>query len=448
MKLRIGLIAVLIYPFLNTLQAQGTQDTAIYRFSVQQCVDYAARNNVQVRNALLDFKLQEQTNRGITGMALPTLSATAGLTDYTNLPTSLLPGEFFGQPAGTFVPLKFGTKYNANAGITLQQVLFDGQVFVGLQARRTSLDWAQKNIEVTQEAIKTNIYKIYYQLAVSKTQIALLDANITRSQKLYNDSKALYENGFAEKTDVDRASVQLANLETEKFTTQNTIDNGYLGLKLLMGMPIADSLVLTDQITDDKIKEGLLNEGIYQYGDRKDFQYASLGIKLDQYNVKRYKLSYLPTLNLNGSLAKTAQRTKFDIFGPGSWFTTTYFGVSMNIPIFDGFQREANIEKAKLQLQEAQNQLDNLKMSIDNDVKVATNNFHNAITTMDFQKKNMQLAEQVYDQTKKKYEAGTGSTTDITNAETDLKSAQTNYINALYDAIIAKVDYLKAIGKL
>ncbi len=448
MKLRIGLIAVLFYPFLNTLQAQGAADTAIYRFSVQQCVDYAARNNVQVRNALLDFKLQEQTNRGITGMALPTLSATAGLTDYTNLPTSLLPGEFFGQPAGTFVPLKFGTKYNANAGITLQQVLFDGQVFVGLQARKTSLDWAQKNIEVTQEAIKTNIYKIYYQLAVSKTQIALLDANIARSQKLYNDSKALYENGFAEKTDVDRASVQLANLETEKFTTQNTIDNGYLGLKLLMGMPIADSLVLTDQITDDKIKEGLLNEGIYQYGDRKDFQYATLGIQLDQYNVKRYKLSYLPTLNLNGSLAKTAQRTKFDIFGSGSWFTTTYFGVSMNIPIFDGFQREANIEKAKLQLQEAQNQLDNLKMSIDNDVKVATNNFHNAITTMDFQKKNMQLAEQVYDQTKKKYEAGTGSTTDITNAETDLKSAQTNYINALYDAIIAKVDYLKAIGKL
>ena len=258
----------------------------------------------------------------------------------------------------------------------------------------------------------------------------------------------MYTNGFAEKLEIDRATVQLANLQTEKLKVQTTIDNGYLGLKFLMGMPVKQTLVLTDSITDDKIKEGLLNDGVYAYTDRKDYQLIDYAKKLGEFNVKRYKLTYIPTLNLNGNYSKQAQRTKFDIFGKGDWFTTSYVGLSMNIPIFDGFLKDANIKKAKLQLSQTLNQQENLKISIDNDVVQATNNFHTAITTLDFQKQNMQLAEQVYNQAKKKFEVGTGSSTDITNAQTDLRTAQSNYINALYTAIIAKVDYVKAIGKL
>ncbi|MEI9809314.1 MAG: TolC family protein [Bacteroidota bacterium] len=67
-----------------------------------------------------------------------------------------------------FIAAQFGTKYSATAAITLSQILFDGQVFVGLQARRTTINFARKNVEVTEEAIKTNIYKVYYQLVVSK----------------------------------------------------------------------------------------------------------------------------------------------------------------------------------------------------------------------------------------------------------------------------------------
>src|SRR5262249_15065705 len=99
-------------------------------------------------------------------------------------------------------------------------------------------------------------------------------------------------------------------------------------------------------------------------------------------------------------------------------------------------------------LQQSINQREALKLSIDNDIQVARNNFTAAIATLDFQKKNMELAEQVFDQTKKKFDAGVGSNLEINAAQTDLKGAQTNYINALYDAIIAKTDYLKAIGKL
>lgn len=425
-----------------------TAQTTRHEFTIQQAVDYARKNNVQVKNALLNIQSQQQTNREITASALPTVKGSVGLTDYINIPTSLLPGEIFGQPAGTYIPVKFGTKYNSTANIQLEQLLFDGQVFIALQARATSIQFQTKNKEVTEEVIKANIYKIYYQLVLSKTQIELLDANIARLEKLKHDANELYKNGFAEKLDLDKISVQLSNLQTEKTKALNSITIGYLGLKTLMGMPAKDELVLTDSISDEQVKEDFSNDTAYQYADRKEFQYLSLAKKLNEFNIKRYQLSYIPTLSLTGSYSKNAQRNKFDFLGKGDWFTTSYVGVNLAVPIFDGFARSARISRSRIELKETQNQLDNLKLSIDGEVEQAKINFKSALATMDFQKENMKLAEAVYNQTKKKFEAGTGSNTEITAAQTDLITAQTNYISALYSATIAKVDYLKATGKL
>jgi outer membrane protein len=120
----------------------------------------------------------------------------------------------------------------------------------------------------------------------------------------------------------------------------------------------------------------------------------------------------------------------------------------VNVPIFNGFSTRAKIRRAELQLEQSVNQLEGLKLSIDNEVETAITNYRSAIATMDFQKENMELASRVYEQTRIKYEAGLGSNTEINAAQVDLKTAQTNYISALYDAIIAKVDYMKATGKL
>ncbi|MES2003935.1 MAG: TolC family protein [Bacteroidota bacterium] len=437
------LVGIILIGIAN-VNAQSTK----HEFTIQQAVEYAAKNNVQVKNALLNIQSQQQTNREITASALPSVTGSIGMTDYLKIPTSLLPGEVFGQPAGTYIPVQFGTKYNSTASIQLQQLLFDGQVFIALQARATSIEFQTKNKEVTEEAIKTNIYKIYYQLVLSKTQIDLLDANIDRLKKLWHDASEMYKNGFAEKLDMDKITVQLSNLQTEKIKALNSISIGYLGLKTLMGMPVKDSLLLTDKISDDQVKEDFSNDTAYQYTDRKDFQYLSLAKKLNEFNIKRYQLSRIPTLSLNGSYSKNAQRNKFDFFGKGDWFSTSYVGLNLSIPIFDGFARSSRINRSRIELKETENQLDNLKISIDSEVEQSKFNFRSALTTMGFQKENMKLAETVYNQTKKKYEAGTGSNTEITSAQTDLITAQTNYISALYSAIISKVDYLKATGKL
>jgi outer membrane protein len=417
-----------------------------YSFSVKQAVEFASKNNAQVKNALLNIQVQEQTNRGITAAAYPSLNGSIGVTDYIDVPTQVVPGDFFGQP-GQLVPVKFGVKYSSSTTLQLQQLLFDGQVFIGLQARRTSMEYARKNVEVTEEAIKTNIYKIYYQLVVSKTQIELLDANIERFEKLKHDANELYKNGFAEKLDVDKVEVTLINLKTEKQKALNSIETGYLGLKTLMGMPVKDTLILTDKITEAEIKANALIDSV-NYGDRKDFQYLQTVKKLNEYNVKRYQLSYLPTVAATGVFGKQAFRNKFSFFEKGDWYNITYIGLNVSVPIFSGFGKDAKVKQSKIELQQTLNTIDNLKLSIDSEAETARLKYKSAIQTLDFQKKNIQLAETVYNQTKKKFEIGTGSNTEINAAQTELKTAQTNYIAALYDAVIAKVDFLKASGKL
>ncbi len=437
-------------------------------FTVQQAVDYALKNAVQVRNALIDLKIQQQTNREITASAFPQISGTVSTNYFPNVAVQSFPNFI---AAGTYgvlekegvkdgngnailspndfglIQAQFGTKYTANAGLDISQLLFDGQVFVGLQARKAALQFYAKQAEVTQQMIKINVEKIYYQLVVGKQQLTSVDANISRFAKLLNDTKEIYKQGFAEKLDVDKVSVQLNNLLTEKIKTQNQLDAGNAGLKFLMSMPQKEILLLTDSLSEDKLKENILDKD-YNYADRKEYQLLQLGKKLNEYNVKRYKLSYLPTLAAFGNYYKNAQRNKFNFFNNGTWFTSSLAGVKLSVPIFDGFAKAARVSKAKLELEKTNNNLEQFKSSIDNDVEQATLKITSSILTMDAQKQNMQLAEKVYNTTKIKYDQGLGSNQEIYTSQSELKVAQNNYYSALYDAIIAKIDYLAAIGKL
>lgn len=464
------LLTIFLFPAMAFSQAAG--DTIVpvrHEFTVKQAVDYALKNNVEVKNALLDVQNQEQVNREFISNAYPHINGILGTTWNPNVATQVLPnfispatyqvlidegvkdgnGQTIQMPDDFgFVAAQFGTKFSATAGVSLSQILFDGQVFVGIQATGATMRFAEKKKEITEEMIKTNIYKVYYQLVVADKQVELLDANIALWQKNLHDTRILYENGFAEKLDIDRVSVVLTNVETEKRKLLNTISNGYYGLKVLIGMPVKDELVLTDSIDDNEIKEGMLEAMNYNYDDRKEYQYAQIGKELNEFNIRRYNLSRIPSVTLTGQYAKNAQRNKWNFFGKGDWFTISNVNLNISVPIFNGFFTKSKMEQARISLRQTENKIEALKLSIDQEVAMARNNFRSAIETMDFQKKNMELAEKVYNQTKKKYEVGTGSQTDINTAQTDLKQAQTNYITALYDAIVAKIDFQKATGKL
>jgi len=450
--------------------AYNVDAQTINKFSAQQTVDYGLKNAIQVKNALLDIKNQEQVNREVTSQALPQINASGGLTHYYNIPVQPIPDfispEFYtilennhvqngttGQPItdpnhGIYPDLQFSftLPWTSNAAVTLNQILFDGQVFVGLKARKSAIDFYNKKAEVTQEQIKANIYKIYYQLVVGQKQLASVQSNIDDLTKQLNDTKEIYKNGFAEKLDIDKVTVQLNNLQIQKQSLQNQLDAGNAGLKFLINMPQKEELVLTDTLNEDKLKENILDES-YNYNDRKDVQLSLINVKLQAYNVKRYQLSKIPTLSLTGSYSKTAYNSEFSPLWQ-TWYTSSYIGLNLNIPIFTGFYKQAKIEEAKIALQQANNTLSNLRESVDNDVTQSRISMKTAIATIDNQKQNIQLAEQVYQSTQLKYQQGLGSNQETYDAQTQLEVAQNNYYNALYDAIIAKINYLQAVGKL
>ncbi len=444
------------------------QNQPTQQLSAAQAVAYAMKHAVQVRNAMLDVNIQKQVNKEVIAAALPRISASGSVNHFPNIAVQSFP-NFIAQatygvleqegvldgngnpiiaPADFgYVQARFGTSYNANAGVDISQLLFDGQVFIGLQARRSTLQFSQQQLEVTKEMIKVNVLKIYYQLVVGEKQLSSIEANIQRFEKLLADTREIYKNGFAEKLDVDKVNVQLNNLQTEKIKIQNALAAGNAGLKFLLNMPQQENLVLTDSITPAMIKEDVLTDK-YQYSDRKEFQMLLTAKKLGKYNVQRYQLSYLPSIAAYGNYYKNAQRNQFDVFQHGPWFTSSLIGVKVSMPIFDGFAKKSRIEKAKLELQKTNNSIENLKASIDYEVSQATLKLSASLLTIDNQVKNMELAEKVYNTTKLKYEQGLGSNQEIYNAQTELKVAQNNYYGALYDAIIAKIDFLKATGKL
>jgi outer membrane protein TolC len=432
---------------LAAMIALGTNAQNTNAFSVKQAVDYATQNSIQVKNALLDIQTQKQTNREFTALAYPQVSGSMQLNNFLVIPTTILPGEILGQPAGTKVPVQFGVKYNATGSLDVSQILFDGQVFIGLQARSAALNLANKSVEVTQEQIKANVYKIYYQLVVAKKQVGAIDANIVRFEKLLFDVKEIFKNGFSERLDIDKVQVQLNNLTTEKQKIENQIAAGTNGLKFLLGMPQKDQLILTDTISEAVLKENILTDSI-DYNQRKEIQLLNIAKQLNEYNVKRYKLASIPSIIGFASYQKNAQRQKLNLFGKEDWFTTALVGLKVNVPIFDGNARRARLSKAKIEVQRTNNQIEQLKQSIDYDVNNSKLNIKTALLTIDVQKQNMVLAEKVYNTTKKKYEQGLGNNQEIYTAQAELKIAQTNYYSALYDAINAKIDYLKAIGKL
>ena len=459
---RIIVTCLIIFIIINTVNAQQVNS-----FSVKQSVEYALKNSVRVKNALLDIQIQRQTNKEVTSAAFPQLSGYVTTNYNPNVAVQTFPNfigaatygvlEQEGVKDGNGNPIvspadfglieaQFGSKYTAGAGIDLKQLLFDGQVFVGLLARKTTIEYATAGAEVTNEQIKTNIYKIYYQLVVGKKQIESIDANIARFEKLLSDTREIYKNGFAEKLDVDKVEVQLNNLKTEKLKAENIIQAGISGLKFLMSMPQKDQLTLTDTLSQEELKQNILDEN-YNYSDRKEYQQLTLLEKLNGYNIKRYKLSKIPTLELSGNLSKNAQRQQFDFF-KGQYFTSSFVGLRLNVPLFDGGAKNARIASAKLDLKKTQNNIELIKQSIDNDVAQSGIRMKSALATLDDQNRNILLAEKVYNSTKLKYEQGLGSNQEIYTAQTELKVAQDNYYSSLYDAINAKIDYLSATGKL
>lgn len=436
----------LIFCLFAGLSARAQLTDTVAHFSLQEAIDYAQNHSSSILNAKLDQDIAGNTVRQTIAIGLPQLSGNANFQDFLKVPTNLLPGDFFGQP-GTLVPVKFGVKYQSSAGLELNQKVFDGTYIVGLQASRTYKELSIKNLKRSRIETAVAVSKAYYSVLVSNEQLSLLDANLLRLKKSFHDTEALFKNGFVEKIDVDRLTVLNNNLETERENVIRLLTLNVNLLKFQMGMSIQSKLTLKDSISGLQVEHMLSASDTATYQNRIEYSLLETQKKLNELDLKRYKSLYLPTLSAFGNTSESFQSNSFsDLFDRS--FPTTVIGLRLAVPIISGGMKIYQVRNAKLEILKTQNNLNNLKNGINLEVEQAQTTYMNGLKSLENQKRNMELAQEVLGVTKIKYEQGVGSSIEVTTAETSLKESQNNYINALYDLLINKVNMDKALGRI
>ena len=436
----------------NSFFAQ-TKDSTVLSFSIQQAIDYAMKNQYNVQNAIIDQELAAQKVKEITGLGLPQINASADFKDFLNIPTSLIPAAAFGGPPGVFTAAKFGTQYQTVVGFDASQLLFSGDYIVGLQASKTYAELSLKNMQRTKVETAVAVSKAYYTALINEQRTKLLDANIERVKTAMGGAQGMYAYGFVEKLDLDRLTVTYNNLAIEKEKIQRLLILSTYLLKYQMGMDVNANLVLTDKLEDIKLDvANNVSAEKFDYSKRVEYGLFETQKKLNQLDLRKSKFAFLPTAVLYGNLSGYGYSTGFnkdqDYFINHRLYPATFVGAKISMPIFTGFQRNSRTQQAKLSVQKADNNLESLKKSIDLELASSTTMLQNASVSLENQKKNIALAEEVYRVTKYKYDQGVGTNLEVVTAESALKEAQVNYYNALFDAIVAKIDFDKANGNL
>ena len=332
--------------------------------------------------------------------------------------------------------------------MSLSQILFDGSYLVGLKASRTYKELSQRAYTRSRIDAKVNVTKAYYQVLVSNEQIKLLDADLAQLKQQVDQTAAENKQGFAEKIDVDRITVQYNNLSTTRENTVRLLVLNYEMLKFQMGMPVNEEITLTDKLADVNFDNSIADGGDTTfYHNRIEYNLEETNVRLNQLDVQNKKARFMPNLMLNGSTAAAFQSstlgTLFKYLYP-----STYIGITLNVPIFSGGQHINQLRQSQIEVMKSQNDLEAIHNGIVLQANAARISYINSIKSLDNQKQSQQLAQEVLRVAKIKYQQGVGSSIEVTQAQTDLESADNQYIQALYNALISKVDLDKAYGRI
>lgn len=418
-------------------------------YTLQQAIEYGYTNQANTKNASIDAEIAQKKINELIGVGLPQLTGSAELSKFIEIPTSFVPAEFFGGEPGEYFPVKFGQPYSSSVGVSASQLVFDGSYLVGLQASKTYAELARRNLQQSKIETASAISKAYYTVLVMNERVALLNANVERVSKLKNDTKAMYDNGFVEKIDYDRIELTYNNIVSEKQKMERFASTSLNLLKFQMGMPLDSQLELVDKLETISFDENITAEENTDASKRIEYSILQTQKHLQELDLKRNRFEYLPSLVAFGSVSANASRNEFDIFDTDKrWYPTAIVGAKLSIPIFDGLQKAARINQSKLTLKKIDNGFTSLEQGIKLDAQNSKNQLLSSVESLKIQRKNRELAQEVARISKIKYDQGIGSNLELVNAETSLKEAETNYYSALYDALIAKIDYAKATGTL
>lgn len=420
--------------------------------SRSECIDYALKNHPDIQNATFDEAIAQAKVKELVGVGLPQLSGSVAITDNQILPTSVVPADQFipFAPEDSLLELKFGVKWQASAGVSVSQLLFDGSFFVGLQAARKLKELTVRSSDKTREDVASNVSNAYFTALISEERMNVLTINIKRLKELETNTRALYENGFAEKIDVDRITINLQNLRTELQKVRNMVDLSKNLLAFQMGMDVGTEIVLTDTLDRPEDLPEVPNIDLDADWHKKRIEYDLLTMRyeLQELNLKRYKMSRLPSAGLYANFAYQAPRTAFNFFDfDRKWYPYMTIGLQINVPIWDGGQTKGKMIQTEGEIMKIENNMLQFERAVSLEIRNANTSLVNNYMTLKSTKETLDLAREVYRVTQIKFEEGVGSNLEVLEAESTLRESETNYLSALYEYMLAQTDLEKAKGE-
>ena len=421
--------------------------------TLKDAIRYALENKADAEKARLEVTKSEYKIQEVRANALPSISASGGMVYNPKLQATYIDGSTFafpGMPASNEpIKMEMGQKWSANAEAKLTQVLFNQTVFMGLKAARTTREFYMLNQQLTENEIIEKVAQAYYQVYQTRQTLENIESNLALTEKTANVVKGLNQSGLSKKIDVDRTTVAVNNLKSARQQALNGVQLSENALKYMIGMPMSEAITLP--------KEGF--EANYDLAFEKgnsntriELQVLEKQKQLLDLNTKVQRAALYPSLALQATYGYLSMGPKTPIiYGKkdkvyGADYSAITLG--LKIPIFSGFGTRAKIRQAQIESQALEATLKDTRLAMDLAYENAHSRLTNNLLTIDSQKENVKLAEEVLLNTQNNYQQGLASLTDLLEAERSLSDAKNNYTNALLDYKLAEIQLLKSQGKL
>lgn len=436
------LVTLLSWLVFSLKAQQPNEPKQVQKFSLQDAVSYARKYNFTLKNNSLEVTAAEKKVKEILASGLPNVNASGSFTNYLTVPSAAID---FG---GVTQVIKFGVPNNATASITANQLLFDGGFLMGVKASKEYVNLSRINLQRSGVEVEVSVSKTYYSVLLIKTNLDLIAANLETLAKTKNDLEKLSQNGLIDKTEYDRIALQYSSLQLQRDRLMDQHKSVLMVLKLQMGLNVHDEIELTDDLT--KLYAATKTAVVpakAEYNNRLEYQSLNQAIRLYELDKKRYMFGYAPSLVGFFTHQENSFGQDFNALGK-TWYSGTFWGLSLSVPVFDGLKKSAQIQQARINIYKAENDKKSLENAIDMELFNAKTAYERAAQQLDIQQKDMKLAEEIYNRTQVKYQNGVGSSLELTTAQNSLESARAAYLTTLYNYFVAQIDVRKATGEI
>lgn len=411
------------------------------QLSLQQAIDYALENNRNSLNASRDIDAAEEQKWETTATGLPQISAKIDYQNFLKQQVTVIPAEFFGGEDGGFTEVIFGTKQSMNAFATVNQKIFDGSYIVGLQSAKVFLE-ISKNAKVkTDLEVRKAVIEAYGNVLLAEESVKVLERNLDVLEKNLFETTKIFENGLEEEESVEQLKITLSSVKSSLNNTTRLKTLAYQMLNITLGIDVYDTISLTDDLeslTEKNISLSIL-EAETDPENTIDYLIAENDAESKALMLKLEKSKALPTLNafLNGGYSGFSNEFTFGDRSQ-SWFGSSLFGLTLDIPVFSSGMRSASTQRAQINFEKAQTELTETEQRIKLQIESAKSDYQFAIEDYDNKKENLALAERIETKNQIKFFEGIGSSFELRQAQTQLYTAQQELLQAMLDVINKK----------